>query len=116
MVMISDLVPGLKRFLSRTGMREAALRMATRMIVAFILHRGRMSCLQAAGALRAETLHRAQIGRMLKRRSFVRLDCDSVLQRQLLHSESEKGLFVFLIDATLCSQAGKKTENTYSTG
>lgn len=116
MAMISDLLPGLKRFLVQTGMHQAALRMAARLVVAFILHRGRMSCLQAAGALRTETLHRAQIGRMLKRPNFARVDFHAPLQQQLLQRESNQGLFVFVIDATLCSQSGKKTQNTYSTG
>jgi hypothetical protein len=30
--------------------------------------------------------------------------------------ESGRGKFLFIIDATLCSQSGKKTQNTYSTG
>jgi hypothetical protein len=39
-----------------------------------------------------------------------------MLRQQLLELESAKGLFVFIIDATLVGQAGQKTENTYSTG
>ena len=34
----------------------------------------------------------------------------------LLARETKRGKFLFLIDATLVSQAGKKTKNTYSTG
>jgi hypothetical protein len=33
-----------------------------------------------------------------------------------LAKEARRGRFLFLIDATLVSQAGKKTQNTYSTG
>jgi hypothetical protein len=33
-----------------------------------------------------------------------------------LKREGKRGKFLFLIDATLVSQAGKKTKNTYSTG
>ena len=44
------------------------------------------------------------------------LDINSVLRQDLLEREVADGLFVFLLDATLASQAGKKTENTYSTG
>jgi hypothetical protein len=75
-----------------------------------------MSCLQAAGAVRSETRHRAQICRLLKRPSFRRLDINGVLRQELLEREGRKGRFVYIIDATLCSQAGKKTENTYQTG
>jgi Transposase DDE domain len=117
MVMVADLLPGLKRFLRTAGLNnDAVTRMALRMIVAFILHSGRMSCLQAAGALRSDPRHRAQVGRLLRRPSFRRLNLNDVLRQELLQRESAKGLFVFLIDATLCSRAGKRTENTYSTG
>ena len=90
--------------------------MVLRVVVAFLLHAGRMSCLQAAGAVRSETRHRAQVGRLLRRPSFRRLDINSMLRRDLWERESGKGLWVFIVDATLCSQAGQKTENTYSTG
>jgi DDE family transposase len=117
MVMVADLLPGLKRFLGSLSLKESAARMVCRMIVTFILHSGRMSCLQAAGAIRCDVRHRAQIGRMLKRPSFRALDINTTLRHRLLQMESDdKGLFLFLIDATLSSQAGKKTQNTYSAG
>ena len=59
MVMVANFIPGLKRFLKGTGLREAALRTVMQMVIAFILHRGRMSTLQAAGMIRSETRHRA---------------------------------------------------------
>jgi hypothetical protein len=116
MVMVADFIPGLKRFLRDVGLREAALRTVTQMVIAFILHRGRMSTLQAAGSIRSQVRHRAQIGRMLRRPSFHRLDVNSALRQALLAKEAGKGLFIYIIDATLCGQAGEKTENTYSTG
>lgn len=116
MVMVADFVPGLKRCLASLGLREAVMQMVSRLVIAFILHSGRMSCLQAAGSIRSQTRHRAQVGRMLQRRFFARLDINAALRRDLLTRESGKGYFVFKIDATLCSQAGLKTENTYSTG
>lgn len=116
MVMVADLLPGLKRFLRGVGLREAMFRTVAQMVIAFILHRGRMSGLQAAGSIRSETRHRAQIGRMLRRPSFRRLDLNSMLRQALLAKEATQGLFIFVVDATLCGQAGEKTENTYSTG
>jgi hypothetical protein len=86
------------------------------MVVAFLLHAGRMSCLRAGGALRCEPRHRAQIGRFLARPRWRRLDINSILRQDLLDREANDGLFVFIVDATLVSQAGQKTENTYSTG
>lgn len=116
MVMVADLIPGLKRYLHAATLRPAARQVVSRMIVAFLLHSGRMSCLQAAGAVRCESRHRAQIGRFLKRPSFRCLDFLSALQLQVLERESSRGLWIFIIDATLCSQAGQKTPNTYCTG
>jgi hypothetical protein len=124
--MVADLLPGLKRFLRTAGLKDAVSRMTLRMIITFILHSGRMSCLQAAGAVRSDARHRAQVGRLLRRPSFLRLNLNDSLRRELLRQElrrlellrreSAQGLFVFLLDATLCSRAGKRTENTYSTG
>jgi hypothetical protein len=116
MVMVADLVPGLKRWLRGLDLREAALALVLRMVVAFLLHRGRMSCLQAAGAVRSDARHRAQISRQLRRPSFRGLNINQALRQQLLALESLRGPFVFIIDATLCSQSGKHTENTHSTG
>ena len=116
MVMVADLLPGLKRFLAPADLKDAALRMVMRLVITFLLRSGRMSCLQAAGAVRSDTRHRAQVGRMLRRPSFGGLDLTSILRQELLERESGRGLFVFIIDATLVGQAGQKTENTYSTG
>ncbi len=116
MVMVADLLPGLKRFLGQLSLKDSALRMICRVVITFLLHSGRMSCLQAAGAVRCDSRHRAQLGRMLKRPSFRALDINSIFRNRLLQMESEKGLFLFLIDATLTSQAGQKTQNTHSTG
>jgi hypothetical protein len=116
MVMVVDLVPGLKRFLAPLGLKDAVLQMVMRLVITFLLHAGRRSCLQAAGAIRSDARHRAQLGRMLKRPSFRRLDLTSIVRRCLLERESVQGLFVFIVDATLVGQAGRKTENTYSSG
>jgi hypothetical protein len=117
MVMVADYVPGLKRFLQPAKLRQAALETTMRLVIAFIMHSGRMSCLQAAGSIRSQTRHRAQIGRLLRRPSYCLLQPNQLLRQALLAREaSRQGLFIFIIDATLCSQAGKKTENTFSTG
>ena len=71
---------------------------------------------QAAGVVRCEARHRAQISRFLARPRWRKLNINSILRQRLLEREAADGLFVYIIDATLTSQAGKKTENTYSTG
>jgi hypothetical protein len=116
MVMVADLVPGLKRLLAPLGLKDSAKLLVVRVVVAFLLHAGRMSCLRAGGAVRCEARHRAQISRFLARPRWRKLDINSILRQQLLEREATDGLFVYIIDATLNSQAGQKTENTYSTG
>ena len=49
MVIVSESVRGLKGFLRKTGLNEFAMAMILRMVVAFISHRGRMSCSAAGG-------------------------------------------------------------------
>ena len=116
MLMVADSMPGLKRWLAPAGLSGGARLLASRMIVAFLLHAGRMSCLNAGGAIRSEARHRAQVSRFLARPRWRELDVDSALRRGLLEREAVDGLFVFIVDATLTSQAGTRTENTFSTG
>jgi hypothetical protein len=116
MIMVADAVPGLKRWIGTLGLKDCAKLLVIRVVVAFLLHSGRMSCLGAAGSVRCEARHRAQISRFLARARWRKLDINSILRQKLLEREVADGLFVFLVDATLTSQAGKKTENTYSTG
>ena len=116
MVMLADSMPGLKRWLAPLGLKDSGRLLIIRVIVAFLLHTGRMSCLGAGGAVRCEPRHRAQISRFLARPRWRKLDINSVLRQALLQGEAADGLFVFIIDATLVNQAGKKAENTYSTG
>ncbi len=116
MVMVADSVPGLKKWISKTGLKDTAKLLVIRVIVSFLLRVGRMSCLRAAGAVRCEARHRAQISRFLARPRWRDLDINSIFRQALLDGEPGDGLFVFITDATPVSQAGEKTENTYSTG
>src|SRR4051794_2965391 len=116
MVIVADLIPGLKRFIAPLGLKDRAKSLVIRVVVAFLLHAGRMSCLRAAGAVRCEPRHRAQISRFLARPRWRKRDINSELRRALLERESGEGLFIYIIDATLNSRAGRKTENPYSPG
>ncbi len=116
MVMVADSIPGLKGWLAPLGLKEGTRLLVIRVVAAFILHAGRMSCLRAAGAVRCEPRHRAQISRFLARPRWRKCDINSELRRALLERGSGEGLFVYIIDATLNSRAGAKTENTFSTG
>src|SRR6266446_5386377 len=112
MVMVADQIPGLKRWIAPLGLKESAKLLVIRMVVAFLLHAGRMSCLRAAGAVRCETRHRAQISRFLSRPRWRKLNINATLRWQLLELEVREGVFVFIVDATLITQSGKKTQNT----
>jgi hypothetical protein len=115
-MMMQEALPGIKRFLQPLGLRQAVLALTLRCIAAFILHWGRMSAVRASASLHTQPRHRAQITRFLGRKYWQKLRLLAVLQAQMLAQESKLGRFVFLVDQTLCSQQGDRTENTYSTG
>src|ERR1700733_8164498 len=104
MVMVADSIPGLKRWIAPLGLKGSAKLLVIRVVVAFLLHPGRMSCLRAAGAVRCESRHRAQISRFLARPRWRKNDINSMLRAALLEREAGPGPFVFMIDATLVSQ------------
>ena len=116
MIIVSQSAASLKGFIANSGLNELARTMLLRVVLAFIMHRGRMSCSAAAGSIAADTIHRGELTRFMARPRWQQHDFNHPLMNLLLARESKRGKFVFLIDATLVSQAGKKTKNTYSTG
>ena len=116
MIMVTDSAKDIKRFLKCTQLSEFARSMVMRLMLTFMVHRGRMSCSQAGGAVLTEPIHRSQITRFLARPRWQKNDFNEPLRDALLQLESGKGKFIYIIDATLCGQAGKKPQNTYSTG
>jgi hypothetical protein len=116
MVMMPQAMPELKRFLTPLGLKKHTQTMVIRLAAAFVLHVARMSAVQAAGAIRSEPCHRAQVCRCLGRKFWLKCRPLDTLRASLLACEAEKGRFVFLLDQTLHSQQGQKAENTYSTG
>jgi len=115
-IIMQDALPGLKRFLKPLHLKERAFGLVASCVVAFIMHLGRMTASRAAGAIRSEPRHRAQVCRLLGRKWLRRLSPAAVLRQQLLLQESRSGRFFFLIDQTLVSQQGSKTANTFSSG
>lgn len=115
MIIVAETASALKRFVAKAGINQFAQRMAMRMVLAFILHRGRMSCSQAAGMIASEVVHRGQVTRFLARPRWQAKDINETLRNALLQMESVDGTYVFIVDATLTTQSGAKTENTYST-
>ena len=116
MVIMQDAMPALKRFLKPAALKGHALAFIIRFVAAFVMHCGRMSASQAAGAVRSEPRHRAQIGRFLGRKFWKKNTWNNILRTQLLACETKDGTFLFLLDQTLCAQQGRKTQNTFSTG
>lgn len=116
MIIVTESAAALKGFLAKTSLSELARTMVLRMVLTFILHRGRMTCSQAAGSIASESIHRGQLTRFLARPRWQREDFNTPLRAALLQLEAMKGKFLLLIDATLATQAGLKTQNTYSTG
>jgi hypothetical protein len=116
MVIVAESAAALKGFLGHAGLNELARTMVLRMVLAFIMHRGRMSCSAAAGSVASQPIHRGELTRFLARPRWQKQDFNNPLMRLLLAKETRRGKFLFLIDATLVSQAGQKTQNTYSTG
>jgi hypothetical protein len=110
-VIMQDALPGLKRFLKPVGLNERMLALVIRCVVAFVMHLGRMGAARAATAVRSEPRHPAQVCRFLGRKLLRRMSPANVLREQLLLLENRlSGTFFFLVDQTLTSQQGGKTE------
>lgn len=116
MIIVAESAAAFKAFVGKSCLGDLARLMVLRMGLAFMMRRGRMSCSQAAGSVAAEAIHRGELTRFLARPRWQQQDFNEPLRRALLAKEAKRGRFLFLIDATLVSQAGKKTQNTYSTG
>ena len=116
MIIVSESAAALKCFIAKTSLHELAQVIVLRMALTFIMHLGRMSCSQAACCIASDTIHRGQLTRFLARPRWQRDDFNAPLRMALLQMETSKGKFFFLIDATLSSQTGHKTQNTHSTG
>ncbi len=117
MVMVADSIPKLKGFLRNVTVSDTCRNLILRMMMTFILHSGRMSCSQAAGALPLQSRNKSQLTRFLARpRWKVSGGHRQSYYDLLLKKEAaSKGRFLLTIDATSVTQQGKKTENTFST-
>ncbi len=117
MVIVSDVMPTLKSFLRPVRLSDAARLMVVRIVTAFILHSGRMSCLAAADAVRNQHRPRAQVGRFLERPRWKKARLLHNLGLSLISKEpSPEDTWLFIVDSTLHGQSGKKTQNAYHTG
>jgi hypothetical protein len=113
---MNDALPQLKRFLHPLGLRQQLSGLLIRCVIAFTMRWGRMTASRAASAVRSEPRHRAQITRLVGRQWLRRHAPAAVLRAQMLALEKRAGTYLFLVDQTLTSQQGEKTENTFHTG
>lgn len=116
MIIFTESAQSLKRFIGKSSLGPLARLMVLRMVLAFIHHVGRMSCSQAAGSIACDVIHRGQLTRFMARRRWKKQNHNAPLRKELLRLETLRGKYIFIIDATLVSQAGRKTQNTFSTG
>ena len=100
MVIVVESARAFKRFVSQTSLNDFARQMVIRMALAFMLHRGRMSCSSAAGVIASESIHRGQLTRFLARPRWQKDDFNEPLRAALLQMEATRGRFLFIVDAT----------------
>jgi len=115
-MMMQDAMPRIKRFFGPVGLDLYVQGFLIRLVAAFVIHVGRMSATQAAGAIRTEARHRAAVIRFLAKLNWS--DDWKVLTQLaelVLQAEQRRGgTWIFIVDQTYCGQQGQKTENTFS--
>ena len=116
-MIFQEALPHIKTFLKPVSLGRCAQALLIRCMVAFLMHLGKMSASQAAGAVRSDARHRAQISRFLGRAYWKRTDLLGPLRAALLALETQQhGLFIFDVDQTFCGSQGRCRENTFSCG
>ena len=118
MVIMSDSLPGIKRFLKPLGLSETAEHHITAFLVGFIFHIGRMSAATASNSIRISPRHRAQAMRFLSRYYWSRDLSVLMAAADLLLAYEHRvgGRWLMIVDQTYITQQGVKTENTFSHG
>lgn len=114
-MILPESLPSFKSF-CRSVAAMTSVVLLSRCVAGFIEHFGSMSASQAAGSIRTQACHRANIIRYLARLGLSRdWRVLELLAAQLLEMESQRaGLWVFVVDQTYNGQSGGKTENTFS--
>jgi Transposase DDE domain len=115
-VIFADALPRIKTFLRPARLTAATTTLLVRLVAAFLCHRGRLGASQAAGAIRSQARHRAQLTRFLARLHWSRdwAVLATVADLLLQHEARRAGTWAFLLDQTYVGQQGQKTENTFS--
>jgi hypothetical protein len=116
-MILRNTLPKVQSFLRPAGLTRSAASLLCRLMLAFCCHHGRMSAHAAASLPRAESRHRAAPGRFLGRKRWAKGDWMLPLRRMLLDQAGKpQGAFFFLVDQSLFSKQGEKTQNVFSSG
>jgi hypothetical protein len=116
-MIFQEALPHIKTFLKPVALGHRAQALVIRCLIAFLMHLGKMSASQAAGAVRTDARHRAQISRFLGRAYWKRTDLLGPLRAALLEFEAQKdGVFLFDVDQTFCGSQSPSRENTFRCG
>ncbi len=91
MLIFAQSAKSLKGYVSQCIDKEHIQLMAMRMVLAFILHRGRMSCSAAAGSICSDSVNRGEVTRCLARGYCERLTSIQLVSA-LLAKESKRGV------------------------
>jgi hypothetical protein len=115
-MIISPRLPQSKGLFGKLSWKSTFGRHLLAMIVAILVHRGRMSAQQSGSAIAGDSRHRGTVGRFWKchGRQASRLG-DQCFQC-LLNLRRVRGRYVFIVDTTLVSHQGQRTPNIFSTG
>jgi hypothetical protein len=117
-MLMQDSLPSSKSFFRNSKLGTHSVSFILRMMIGFIMHVGRMSASEAAGIVRSNVRHRAQVTRFLTGAELANSGQDfTELANLLIRMERKpRGLWLFLVDKTCSSRQGQKTENTFSSG
>jgi len=114
-MILPESLPGFKSF-CRSVAALTPVALVARLVAGFVEHVGRMSASAAAGSIRTQACHRANIVRYLARLGASRdWRVLEALAEQLLEMETRRaGRWLLIVDQTYNGQSGAKTENTFS--
>jgi hypothetical protein len=117
-MIIATALPKIKAFLRPARLGAATQALLVRLIAAFLHHPGRMSASAAAGSIRSQARHRAQLARFLARCHWSKdwAVLTAVADLLLRQEARRRGTWVFLLDQTYVGQQGQHTENPFSCG
>jgi hypothetical protein len=107
-MIFADALPQIKTFLRPARLAASTGALLMRFIAASVAHVGRMSCSEAADAIRAQARHRSQLTRFLARRRWsANWAVLNAVAGLLLKREARgDGTWIFILDQTQVGHQG----------